>query len=90
MPDRDWHDDEEDWSETGGDYSDSDDAETAPCPACGADIYDDLDHCPRCGHWLTDADRGHGQFPSRPVRIVAIVLIAILVILLLAETVGFF
>lgn len=96
MPNRDWRDDEEDWSETGsaydsddvdfdGDDPDSDD--TIPCPDCGADIYADLDHCPRCGHWLTDADRdvrGTGLFATRRVRLIAALLLAIFVLSLLA------
>ncbi|MGD9636171.1 MAG: hypothetical protein AB7U97_23015, partial [Pirellulales bacterium] len=65
MPNRDWNDEEEDWSETGAGYDSGDDSEfddtdsddAIPCPDCGADIYADLDCCPRCGYWLTDADR---------------------------------
>jgi uncharacterized paraquat-inducible protein A len=89
MSDRDWDPDEEDWSETGGEY-DADDSEsdTTPCPACGAEIYGDLDHCPRCGHWLTDTD--HEPFPSRRVRIVVIVVLILMVVMLVAETIGLF
>jgi hypothetical protein len=95
MSKRDWRDDEDDWTETGSEYDsaddedgDSDDADMLPCPDCGAEIYADLDHCPRCGHWLTDADResrGTGLFSSRSVRWIAGVLLAIFVFSLLAE-----
>ncbi len=77
-------DDDEDW------YDDEDsnlDADTIPCPDCGAEIYADLDHCPQCGHWLTDADRGTheaGLFASRRVRLIATLLLAIFVLGLLA------
>ena len=86
---RDWHDDEEDWSDTGDEYDDTDDVDTLPCPECGSEIYADLDHCPRCGHWLTDADhagRGTGLFASHLVRLIAAVLLAIFVLGLLAGT----
>lgn len=94
MSNRPWRDDEEDWSETGsdGDDYDSDDDETITCPDCRADIYADLDHCPRCGHWFTDADRAAretGLFATRRVRLIAAALLAIFVFSLLAELVLF-
>ncbi len=79
MPNRPWRDDEEDWSETGADGDDPDD-DAIPCPDCGADIYADLDHCPRCGHWLTDADRAAGEtglFATRRVRLIAAALLTV-------------
>jgi uncharacterized membrane protein YvbJ len=59
---------------------DPDDDATVPCPACGADLFDDADQCPHCGHWITDADRrtqAAASGPSRFVRVVAIVMILI-------------
>ena len=97
MSQRDWRDDEEDWSETGDGYDsdyesdedgDADADDATPCPECGAAIYADLDHCPRCGHWLTDADRARGEtglFASRRVRLIAALLLAIMVLSLLAQ-----
>lgn len=82
MSNREWRE-EEDW-----DDGDSDVDGTLPCPDCGAEIYAVLDHCPRCGHWLTDADRQAretGLFSSRSVRLIAGVLLAIFVFSLLAE-----
>ncbi|PQO32597.1 hypothetical protein DTL21_20540 [Bremerella cremea] len=46
MHDSDEYDDE-DWTE---DYLDEDQEDTIECPECGADIFDDIDVCPRCGH----------------------------------------
>jgi hypothetical protein len=77
-----WYDDEDD---------DFEDADASPCPECGAEIYDDADHCSKCGHWLTDADRRTrvpGLFQSRGVRIVAIIILAISVFVLLAGSLG--
>ena len=84
--DEDWYDDES---------ADLDADDTVPCPECGTAIYADLDHCPKCGHWLTDddhrtLDRGAGLFSSRRVRIVAIILIALFTLGLLADLVGTF
>jgi uncharacterized membrane protein YvbJ len=62
------------------DDCDSDDDATVHCPACGADVFDDADQCPHCGHWITDADRraqADASGASRFVRVVAIVLILI-------------
>jgi uncharacterized paraquat-inducible protein A len=78
------------------DDPDSDlDDDTAPCPECGTQIYADLDHCPKCGHWLTDADhraldRDTGFFSSRRVRLVALVMLAAFVFALLAGILGQF
>jgi hypothetical protein len=76
--------DEEDWS----DDADATDAESFPCPECRAEIFADLDHCPQCGYWLTDADRRAqetGLFASHRVRLIAAVLLVIFVLSLLAE-----
>lgn len=72
--DEDWHDNE-----------DADLDGVVPCPECGGDVYDDSDHCPACGHWLTDEDRrslGDG-WPSRGVRVVAIVMIVVFIVTML-------
>jgi len=26
---------------------------TAPCPACGAEVYEDADRCPACGEFIS-------------------------------------
>jgi len=38
--------------------------ETAPCPACGAEIYDDSPRCPVCGEYvLTSVSYSPGPVP---------------------------
>lgn len=79
----DWHDDEEDWSETDDAF---DTSAVIPCPECGAELYDDADHCHRCGHWLTDADRhaaSAGLFDSRGMKAIAICLLVMFLVSLL-------
>ncbi len=82
------HDEDDDYDADGYE-SDEDDADDAiPCPECGASIYADLEHCPRCGHWLTDADRAvreTGLFTTRRVRLIAAALLAVIVLGMLAE-----
>jgi predicted nucleic acid-binding Zn ribbon protein len=46
-------DDDEDWC----DEDDQPDERVASCPECGATIYADAEMCPKCGHWLSEADR---------------------------------
>jgi hypothetical protein len=87
--DEDWYDDED------AALDDALDDTTVPCPECGTEIYADLDHCPQCGHWLTDddhrvLDRDTGWFSSRRVRLVAIVMLASFVLALLAGILGQF
>jgi endogenous inhibitor of DNA gyrase (YacG/DUF329 family) len=38
-----------DLAELGGE----DESETVPCPACGAEIYEDAARCPSCGEYVT-------------------------------------
>lgn len=45
--DEDWSDD--DYPEDDDD-SEDDENQTIECPECGAEIYDDIDVCPICGH----------------------------------------
>ena len=78
--DEDWDDDDDDRDESNSD--------AIPCPECGVEIYSDLDHCPNCGHWLTDVDRpsaGTGLFATRRVRQIALALLVIFVLSLLIE-----
>jgi hypothetical protein len=34
------------------DENDDDESETVSCPDCGADVYEDAEQCPQCGHYL--------------------------------------
>ncbi|MBN9523389.1 zinc-ribbon domain-containing protein [bacterium] len=48
--------DDDDYGDAGyGD--DDDDAETVPCPHCGAEVYEGAEQCPRCGKYLSAEDR---------------------------------
>jgi hypothetical protein len=35
------------------DDADDGEAETVPCPQCGADIYEEAEECPVCGQYVT-------------------------------------
>jgi endogenous inhibitor of DNA gyrase (YacG/DUF329 family) len=52
-----WADDRDDDSHeadyAGFDTSAPDDDATAPCPHCGAEIYDDAERCPECGGYVS-------------------------------------
>lgn len=79
--DEEWHDDD-----------DAADAETNPCPECGAPVSEYSDKCPACGYWLSEADRrALGTGASRPAwqKITALVLLAVFLAGLLA-TMGLF
>jgi len=47
-----------------------DDSPTIACPSCGADVFEDAEQCPSCGHWLTDAERQATPRYSRAVIVV--------------------
>lgn len=60
-------------------YSDDDDAlgdqaETRPCPSCGAEVYEDAEQCPVCGEYITF---GTGVFEGRPWWWIVLGLLAI-------------
>ena len=56
-PDDDWKDD--DWKDEGpldedlDEYGNDTASTTAPCPECGAEIYEDAEWCPACGQYIT-------------------------------------
>jgi predicted nucleic acid-binding Zn ribbon protein len=57
-----WDDaDDDDYS--GFDTSDPDEDATVPCPACGAEIYDDAERCPECGHYQTREEASRAKTP---------------------------
>ncbi len=59
MNDVDWEDDDssvDDWDEGAWDYDvggDDSESDVVPCPACGADIYEDAEQCPVCREYIT-------------------------------------
>ncbi len=85
MSDDSW-DDEEDW------YDDEDEPSAnepeVACPECGAAVYADAEACPKCGYWLTEADRraiGPGAARATWIRVAAVVvLIAFVTVFVLA------
>jgi endogenous inhibitor of DNA gyrase (YacG/DUF329 family) len=46
--------DESDWSP---------DPATIPCPDCGAEVSEEADRCPECGHYLSTTD-AHDRRPA--------------------------
>lgn len=69
-------DDDDDFGdESDEDYGDDEDAETVPCPHCGADVYENAEQCPRCGKYLSAEDAP----PSRPRGWVAVMMVLALV-----------
>ncbi len=44
---------EDDYDSDDDAYGDEDEAERLPCPACGAEIYEDAEQCPVCGEYVT-------------------------------------
>ncbi len=46
------------------DEDDLDDDETAPCPFCGAFIYEEAERCPECGMYLSKEDLPPSRKPT--------------------------
>lgn len=62
---QDWADEE--WDEAGPDYGDDDDeSEVVSCPACGGDVYEDAERCPRCGDYIVHSSTGY-VWKDRPL-----------------------
>ncbi len=49
-------DDLQDWEYPDLDDDDGDEPETIDCPNCSADVYDDAEQCPACGHYILAAE----------------------------------
>ena len=49
--------DEQEWTD------DDPAAETVPCPACGADIYEEAEQCPVCGDYVV---HGRSALAGKP------------------------
>lgn len=58
---------------------DPDDDATLPCPACGAEIYDDAERCPECGLYLTREDQPRS---TAPVWIVVTAVLCLMIVAL--------
>ena len=55
---------------------DDDDSPTEPCPACGAEIYDDSPQCPACGQYVLSPGTSTGRLPLWLAIAAALALIA--------------
>jgi DNA-directed RNA polymerase subunit RPC12/RpoP len=64
------------------DLSDDSEYDTVACPACGGDISELAERCPRCGEWIVPGARPSGR-RRLVVAVIAAVLIALLLIWLL-------
>ncbi len=69
----DW--DEQDWADE--DDDDNDDR-TITCPECQAEIYEDSERCPECGHYLSSSERYGDRRPAWVVITAALLLLWIL------------
>ena len=47
------------------DYDEDDSNDVRPCPACGAEIYEDSLRCPSCGNYITFGSLG--PWSGRPL-----------------------
>jgi zinc-ribbon domain len=54
-------DDEDDWDDDEEDDLDDDDHSTITCPNCRKSVYDDVEQCPYCGHFISDEERSGGK-----------------------------
>ena len=63
------------------DCDDSDDelTETAPCPRCGAEMYEDAVQCPACGSYVTHTTN---VWSGRPAWWIVLGLLGILAVIL--------
>jgi hypothetical protein len=59
-PRKPWYDDEGP-GPADRDLTDDESTDTARCPHCGAEVYEDADKCPVCGEWILRA----GVSPAR-------------------------
>ncbi|SFI88264.1 SIR2 family protein [Planctomicrobium piriforme] len=68
--DSDWDDD---WPE------DSDEADTIPCPSCGAEIHEDSPQCPVCGDYVIH--RPGRVWDGKPLWYIALALLGIIAVI---------
>ena len=57
-------------------FGDDDEPATEPCPACGADVYDDSPQCPYCGVYIFTTSGTTYNWPWWWVLVAAAALIA--------------
>jgi hypothetical protein len=52
-----WEEDEDDFVEEPAEV------DLVPCPACGAEIYEDAEQCPKCGQYIVPDTRAWSGKP---------------------------
>ena len=57
-------------------FGDDDEPATEPCPACGAEIYDDSPRCPVCGEYIFATAGRRRRWPLWLVIVAAVALTA--------------
>jgi hypothetical protein len=86
MPDATWNplpDDENDFDDPSADAWDDELSETVPCPACGAEVYEDADQCPACGEYITADTRIWSGKPTWWIILGVLGILAVMAALLL-------
>ena len=58
-------------------------ADTRPCPACGEDVHELCDHCPSCGHWITDGRTSTGKHTLLWIVIAVLTAVALILVVVL-------
>jgi hypothetical protein len=71
-------DDDDVASDDSDDETDDDVTDVHPCPACGADVYAESDHCPICGELIEDAPLRSEQQPGWRKLIIVLLIIGLL------------
>jgi hypothetical protein len=64
-------------------FADDDEPTTEPCPACGADIYDDSPRCPVCGEYIFPGSGSTHRWPIWMVIVAAVAIFAFICYILL-------
>ena len=85
-----WDDDDYDYIEDDEydddeEYEDDFETETVPCPACGADVYEEAQQCPECGQYIDAADYRSGSayvWQDRPTWWIIAGIVGILAVIL--------
>ncbi len=57
-----------------------DDDYTIPCPACGAEVYEDAPQCPSCGEYIVDGKPGPWAKQPKWFYFLMLVIVVILIL----------
>lgn len=58
------------------DFNDDDEEDTATCPHCGAEVYEDAERCPKCGEYPTSSPKWR-----KPWWLLAAAIVCVLIVL---------